>query len=119
MATTHVDASETAKTLSQRLTYLPPTSSSTFATVFTPSYSTPICLRKPTRHHTFRSSEQLRATPIPLNNLTIKITPKMPFFYSKHFGGRHFGTSIHASKNGVHRGPWRFSFGKFNCFKSR
>ncbi|KAI0389244.1 hypothetical protein F5Y17DRAFT_136752 [Xylariaceae sp. FL0594] len=31
----------------------------------------------------------------------------MPFFYSKNFGGRHFGTSVHASRHGVHRGPWR------------
>lgn len=42
----------------------------------------------------------------------------MPFFYSKGVGGRHFGTNITAGRNGVHRGPWRFSFGKFNCFKS-
>lgn len=42
----------------------------------------------------------------------------MPFFYSKNVGGRHFGTSVHASRHGVHRGPWRFSFGRFNCFKA-
>ncbi|KAI1631255.1 hypothetical protein F4809DRAFT_646597 [Biscogniauxia mediterranea] len=42
----------------------------------------------------------------------------MPFFYSKHFGGKHFGTSVHASRHGVHRGPWRFSLGKFNCFRA-
>ncbi|KAI0016946.1 hypothetical protein F4780DRAFT_782782 [Xylariomycetidae sp. FL0641] len=45
-------------------------------------------------------------------------TAKMGFFYHKNFGGRHFGTSVHASRHGVHRGPWRFSFGKFNCFKA-
>ncbi|KAI1338059.1 hypothetical protein F5Y15DRAFT_141797, partial [Xylariaceae sp. FL0016] len=43
---------------------------------------------------------------------------KMPFFYSKHFGNRHVGTSVHASRHGVHKGPWRFSLGKFNCFKA-
>lgn len=43
----------------------------------------------------------------------------MPFFWSKGIGGRHFGTSVHADRNGVHRGPWRFGFGKFNCFKAR
>ncbi|KAK6834791.1 hypothetical protein PG987_009485 [Apiospora arundinis] len=42
----------------------------------------------------------------------------MPFFWSKGVGGRHFGTSVHAGRDGVHRGPWRFSFGKFNCFKA-
>lgn len=38
-------------------------------------------------------------------------------FYSKPIGGRHFGTSVRADKHGVHRGPWRFSLGKFSCFK--
>ncbi|KAI1174191.1 hypothetical protein F4777DRAFT_555090 [Nemania sp. FL0916] len=38
----------------------------------------------------------------------------MPLFYSKNVGGRHFGTNFNFSRNGVHRGPWRFSFGKFN-----
>ncbi|KAI1761035.1 hypothetical protein GGR53DRAFT_469727 [Hypoxylon sp. FL1150] len=42
----------------------------------------------------------------------------MPFFYSKNFGGRHFGTNVTAGRHGVHRGPWRFSFRGFNCFKS-
>ena len=42
----------------------------------------------------------------------------MPFFYSKNIGGRHFGTNLHISRHGVRRGPWRFSFGKFNCFKA-
>lgn len=31
----------------------------------------------------------------------------MPLFYSKGFGGRHFGTNVTASRHGVHRGPWR------------
>jgi len=41
----------------------------------------------------------------------------MPFTYHKGVGGRHFGTSVSANRHGVHRGPWRFSFGKFNCFR--
>jgi len=43
----------------------------------------------------------------------------MPLFYSKGVGGRHFGTNMTADRHGVHRGPWRLSFGRFNCFKSR
>ncbi|KAG6353637.1 hypothetical protein INS49_005345 [Diaporthe citri] len=42
---------------------------------------------------------------------------KMPFFYSKGFGGKHFGTNVTADRHGVRRGPWRFSLGRFNCFK--
>jgi hypothetical protein len=41
----------------------------------------------------------------------------MPFFYSKHFGGRRFGTSVNVDRRGVHRGPWRFSLGGLSCFK--
>lgn len=41
----------------------------------------------------------------------------MPFFYSKNFGGRHFGTNVVADRHGVRRGPWRFSFKGFNCFR--
>ena len=44
---------------------------------------------------------------------------KMPLFYSKAIGGRHVGTHMTADRHGVHRGPWRLSFGRFNCFKSR
>ncbi len=43
----------------------------------------------------------------------------MPFYYSKGVGGKHFGTNVTASRHGVQRGPWRFSLGRFNCFKSR
>ncbi|RSL47143.1 hypothetical protein CEP54_013533 [Fusarium duplospermum] len=42
----------------------------------------------------------------------------MGLFWSKGIGGRHFGTSIHVDKNGVRRGPWRFSLGKFSCFRA-
>ena len=41
----------------------------------------------------------------------------MPFFYSKPIGGRRFGTSVRADKRGIHRGPWRFRIGRFNCFR--
>ncbi|KAF0638888.1 hypothetical protein FPSE5266_20239 [Fusarium pseudograminearum] len=41
----------------------------------------------------------------------------MGLFWSKGVGGRHFGTSVHVDKNGVRRGPWRFSLGKFSCFR--
>lgn len=41
----------------------------------------------------------------------------MPFFYSKGFGGRHFGTNVTVDRHGARRGPWRFSFGRFNCFR--
>ncbi|KAK1503785.1 hypothetical protein CABS01_09174 [Colletotrichum abscissum] len=41
----------------------------------------------------------------------------MPFFYSKPIGGRNFGTSVHADRHGVHRGPWRMRIGRFNCFR--
>ena len=49
----------------------------------------------------------------------------MPFgfrrrmFYSKPIGTKHFGTSVRADQHGVRRGPWRFSLGKFTCFKHR
>ncbi|KAK2053823.1 hypothetical protein LY76DRAFT_649568 [Colletotrichum caudatum] len=35
----------------------------------------------------------------------------MPFFYSKPIGGRNFGTSVHADRHGIRRGPWRFRIG--------
>ncbi|WQF75190.1 hypothetical protein CDEST_00204 [Colletotrichum destructivum] len=41
----------------------------------------------------------------------------MPFFYSKPIGGRNFGTSVHADRHGVRRGPWRFRIGRFHCFR--
>jgi hypothetical protein len=41
----------------------------------------------------------------------------MPFFYSKGVGGRHFGTNVTVDRHGPRRGPWRFSFGRFNCFR--
>ena len=44
-------------------------------------------------------------------------TPAMPFFYSKNWGGKHFGGGVIADKNGVRRAPWRFRIGKFNCFR--
>jgi hypothetical protein len=37
--------------------------------------------------------------------------------YVKRIGGRRFGTSVHVNRHGVRRGPWRFSLGKFSCFK--
>ncbi|KAI8232225.1 hypothetical protein K4K54_012232 [Colletotrichum sp. SAR 10_86] len=40
----------------------------------------------------------------------------MPFFYSKPIGGKNFGTSVHADRHGIRRGPWRFRIGRFNCF---
>lgn len=40
----------------------------------------------------------------------------MPLRWSKGVGGRHFGTSVHVGKNGVKRGPWRFSLGGWSCF---
>ncbi|OHE94450.1 hypothetical protein CORC01_10269 [Colletotrichum orchidophilum] len=41
----------------------------------------------------------------------------MPFFYSKPIGGRNFGTSVHADRHGIRRGPWRMRIGRFNCFR--
>lgn len=41
----------------------------------------------------------------------------MGFFWSKGIGGKNFGTSVRVDKHGAHRGPWRFSLGKFSCFK--
>ena len=41
----------------------------------------------------------------------------MPFFYSKGFGGRHFGGGVIADRHGVRRAPWRFSLGGFSCFR--
>lgn len=60
-------------------------------------------------------------TSLTLNSTQLESTTKnhhkMPFFYSKHIGGRHFGTSVNADRHGVRRGPWRFSFKGLNCFK--
>ncbi|KAH0441456.1 hypothetical protein CcaCcLH18_02019 [Colletotrichum camelliae] len=44
-------------------------------------------------------------------------TFNMPFFYSKPIGGKNFGTSVHADRHGIRRGPWRFRIGRFNCFR--
>jgi len=41
----------------------------------------------------------------------------MPFFYTKGFGGKHVGGGVIVDKNGPRRAPWRFSLGKFNCFR--
>ena len=41
----------------------------------------------------------------------------MPFFYSKGVGGRHVGTNVTVDRHGARRGPWRFSLGRFNCFR--
>ncbi|ROW07237.1 hypothetical protein VMCG_03755 [Cytospora schulzeri] len=50
-------------------------------------------------------------------NQTDDTAEKMPFFWSKGFGGRHFGTNVTADRHGVRRGPWRLTLGKFNCFR--
>ena len=41
----------------------------------------------------------------------------MPFFYSKNWGGKHFGGGVIVDKHGARRAPWRFRIGKFNCFR--
>jgi len=41
----------------------------------------------------------------------------MPFFYSKSVGGKHLGTGVTVDKHGARRQPWRFSIGRFNCFR--
>lgn len=41
----------------------------------------------------------------------------MGLFYHKGVGTRHFGTSVNVNRHGVKRGPWRFSLGRFSCFK--
>ncbi|RMJ16141.1 hypothetical protein CDV36_004183 [Fusarium kuroshium] len=58
---------------------------------------------------------------LPTKHFTVSHNNKqyiMGLFWSKGIGGRHFGTSIHVDKNGVRRGPWRFSLGKFSCFRA-
>ncbi|RSL94558.1 hypothetical protein CEP52_012551 [Fusarium oligoseptatum] len=58
---------------------------------------------------------------LPTKHFTVTHNNKqytMGLFWSKGIGGRHFGTSIHVDKNGVRRGPWRFSLGKFSCFRA-
>ncbi|CAI0650949.1 unnamed protein product [Colletotrichum noveboracense] len=50
-------------------------------------------------------------------NKTHQHTFNMPFFYSKPIGGKNFGTSVHADRHGIRRGPWRFRIGRFNCFR--
>ncbi|KAK1849469.1 hypothetical protein CCHR01_07914 [Colletotrichum chrysophilum] len=50
-------------------------------------------------------------------NRTHQHTFNMPFFYSKPIGGKNFGTSVHADRHGIRRGPWRFRIGRFNCFR--
>ncbi|EFW13470.1 hypothetical protein CPSG_09922 [Coccidioides posadasii str. Silveira] len=45
------------------------------------------------------------------------INQKMPFFYSKRFGGRHISTGITVSRHGVRRQPWGFRLGKCLCFR--
>ncbi|EQB53989.1 hypothetical protein CGLO_06227 [Colletotrichum gloeosporioides Cg-14] len=70
----------------------------------------------------FRTSPQqafLQTNRLPANpkNKTHQRTSNMPFFYSKPIGGKNFGTSVHADRHGIRRGPWRFRIGRFNCFR--
>ncbi|KAL2071047.1 hypothetical protein VTL71DRAFT_12282 [Oculimacula yallundae] len=44
-------------------------------------------------------------------------TTKMPFFYSKPFGGRRAGGTITANRHGVHRPVFRFRLCGLNCFR--
>ncbi|KAG7038859.1 carbohydrate-binding module family 35 protein [Colletotrichum scovillei] len=60
-----------------------------------------------------RETNDFTSIQIPTNHQTLI----MPFFYSKPIGGRNFGTSVHADRHGVHRGPWRMRIGRFNCFR--
>nr|RBQ84912.1 hypothetical protein FVER53263_20961 [Fusarium verticillioides] len=65
------------------------------------------------------SSTSTQGSP-PLSNLhkhNKQANNNMGLFWSKGVGGRHFGTSVHVDKHGVRRGPWRFSLGKFSCFR--
>lgn len=41
----------------------------------------------------------------------------MGFFYTKGFGGKHFGGGIVVDKHGARRAPFRFSLGRLNCFR--
>ncbi|KFH43929.1 hypothetical protein ACRE_053060 [Hapsidospora chrysogenum ATCC 11550] len=41
----------------------------------------------------------------------------MGLFWGKGIGTRHFGTSVRVDRHGVRRGPWRFSLGKYSCFR--
>ncbi|KAH6976087.1 hypothetical protein BKA56DRAFT_588943 [Ilyonectria sp. MPI-CAGE-AT-0026] len=41
----------------------------------------------------------------------------MGLFWGKGIGGKHFGTSVHVDRHGMRRGPWRFSMGKYSCFR--
>ncbi|KAJ4150056.1 hypothetical protein LMH87_010823 [Akanthomyces muscarius] len=47
-----------------------------------------------------------------------KSAATMGLGFSRHFGGKHFGSSIWVDKNGVRRGPFRFSFCGWSCFKN-
>lgn len=42
----------------------------------------------------------------------------MPMYFSKHFGGKHFGTSIFIDRHGMKKGSTRLSFCGWSCFKS-
>ncbi|WDK15084.1 hypothetical protein CGRA01v4_06365 [Colletotrichum graminicola] len=69
----------------------------------------------------WRASENLPAKfedlmPLDPNHINHR-NAAMPFFYSKPIGGRNFGTSVHADRHGVRRGPWRFRIGRFHCFR--
>ncbi|KAI1816226.1 hypothetical protein GGS20DRAFT_255943 [Poronia punctata] len=69
------------------------------------------------KHHIITKEEQQRKHQPPYRISPPHIRLRMPFFYHKGVGTRHVGTSVNASRHGVHRGPWRFSFGRFNCFR--
>ncbi|ROV90709.1 hypothetical protein VSDG_08278 [Cytospora chrysosperma] len=58
-----------------------------------------------------------RFNPFPKPDETAGKHTKMPLFWSKGFGGRHFGTNVTVDRHGVRRGPWRVTLGKFNCFR--
>ncbi|KAK6000418.1 hypothetical protein QM012_003664 [Aureobasidium pullulans] len=41
----------------------------------------------------------------------------MPFMWTKGWGNKHAGGGVVVDKHGPHRAPFRFSLGKFNCFR--
>ncbi|KAL2032298.1 hypothetical protein VTO58DRAFT_105470 [Aureobasidium pullulans] len=41
----------------------------------------------------------------------------MPFMWTKGWGGKHAGGGVIVDKHGPRRAPFRFSFGKLNCFR--
>ncbi|KAF2197282.1 hypothetical protein GQ43DRAFT_215502 [Delitschia confertaspora ATCC 74209] len=72
-----------------------------------------ICLSTPLSSLATNTSNQLlqhKLSPY-LNSLT------MGLMWTKQFGGRRAGGGVVVDKHGVRRAPFRFSLGRFSCFR--